>query len=144
MQKIDWMVKEMKKTLIAAIFTLAMIITLSGLTSVPTQAKSRDYWVRGYCGGMDLNRKQMKAAYHGYKIRVCGYGRTSRHSGNDTKTQALKKRTYKISRKCKVGAGGYERSYKRFLKDRGRTGRLEGFVDLHVRNNQVIYIDYGF
>ena len=106
----------MKKTLLAAILTLAMMITLSALASVPTQAKTRDYWVRGYCGGMGLKRKQMKAAYHGYKI----------------------------SRKCKVGAGGYERTYKRFLADRGRTGQLEGFVDLHVKNNRVIYIDYGF
>ena len=134
----------MKKTLLAAILTLAMMITLSAMASVPTQAKTREYWVRGYCGGMELKRKQMKAAYHGYKIRVCGYGRLSRHSSDDSKTQVLRKRTYKISRKCKVGAGGCERTYKRFLKDRGRTGRLEGFVDLHVKNNQVIYIDYGF
>ena len=134
----------MKKTLIAAMFAMTMIITLSGFASVPTQAKTDNYTLSGYCGGMGLKKKIMKATYDGYKIKVSGYGTRTGLRVQNPKGEKIKTKTYKISKKCKVGAGGCMRTYKKFLKEEGRRGRLQGFVDIRLKNNQVTYIDYGF
>jgi len=134
----------MKKTLIATILTLAVLIVMPGLFSLPAHAKSNNYWISGYCGGMGLKQKKMNAAYKGNTIRISGYGSKSQCEAADSKTKKLKARTYKISNRCKVGAAGCEMSYKRFLKEEGRKGRLEGFADIRVLNNVVVYIDYGF
>ena len=126
------------------IFSLIFIIAISGFVSVPAQAKSKNYWISGYGGGMDLKRRELKVSYKGNTVRISGYGRKASHLTGRGKTKKLKARTYKVSSKCKVGAGGYRTSYKSFLKEEGRKGRLEGFIDIRIKNNKIVYIDYSF
>ena len=134
----------MKNMLFYMIITLLMIFAMSGISIEPVHAKSpSNYQISGYGGGMGLKEKKLKVSYNGNQIKVSGYGRKSQNSGSHTKVSKLKAKTYKVSSKCRVGAGGTSVSYKKFLKEEGRKGHLEMFIDLHIKNNKIVYIGYG-
>ena len=134
----------MKKTVMTSILSLAFLLVILGFVSIPAQAKSKDFWVSGYGGGMELKKKQMKAVYNGNVLKISGYGRKTSPVKGYGKTKKLKARSKKNKKNCKVAVAGYETSYKTFLKEEGRKGRLEAFIDIHVKNNKIVYIDYGF
>ncbi len=134
----------MKNMLFYIIISLLMIFAMSGISAEPVHAKSTsNYRISGYGGGMGLKEKKLKVNYNGNQIKVSGYGRKYQNSGSHAKASKLKSRTYKVSSKCRVGAGGTTISYKKFLKEEGRKGSLDCFIDLHIKNNKIVYIDYG-
>lgn len=136
----------MKKLIIPMILSFVMIFAISGTVSTKAQAKSaarNNYWITGYGKGMGKKGNRLDVNYNGNKVTISGYGKVSPTFENLAKTTKLKTRTYKVSKKCTVGTCGREISYRKFLKENGRKGTLELLVDVHIKNNKVVYIDYG-
>ena len=124
--------------------SLLLITAMFTLIPMPAFAQAVDYRFSGYGGGMGLKEKKMNVTYKGYKIRISGYGKENHNNMyHRTATKKIRPRTYTVSSKCLVGAGGHNESYKAFLKNKGKKGRLDTFIDVHVKNNKVIYLSYG-
>ena len=133
----------MKKITKTLILSMILISAIAAIFSTPTYAKSKDYTISGYAGGMAFKQKKLKVAYNGNVIKVSGYGKKTGPSIKNARTRKLTPKSYKVDSSCKVGSGGYVQSYKHFLKEEGRKGRIYYFVDLKIKNNKVVYIDYG-
>ena len=123
--------------------TLTLVIFMAGLVSTPAQAKNNDYWISGCGKGMGKKETRLNVSYKGKRIHISGYGKKSPTFMNRSKASKLKARSFKVSSKCKVGTCGREVSYSKFLKENGRKGTLELLIDVHIKNNKVVYIDYG-
>ena len=144
----------MRKTNMKIWLLLLMCIMLS--YPVHGQCKSKSFWIAGLGEINVTNKKEYKkriiVTYNGYRMTIKGYGwkAKTRDKLIDkeyewSKVVKFKKKTYKISPKCRVNGGGGspDISYKKFLKKYGRKGRWDFFPEIKIRNGKVVEMLVG-